>query len=128
MVGHARLACDEARHWLSGWARAEQVSQREEVKGAASENKNSIADRFPGGLKIKQVINSTHKRKDLGVLFICFINVNGRWRAQSHPGGHASPNEPPPGLRVPGGTNYLIGLRSEGEIWLRRDHEVARLS
>ena len=45
MVGHARLACDGAGHWMSRLARAEQVSQREEVKGAASENKrNSIAD------------------------------------------------------------------------------------
>ena len=39
MVGHARLACDGAGHWMSGLARAEQVSQREEVKGAASENR-----------------------------------------------------------------------------------------
>ena len=39
MVGHARLACDEAGHWLSGLARAEQVVRREEVKGAASENR-----------------------------------------------------------------------------------------
>ena len=108
MVGHARLACDEAGHWLSGLARAEQVSQREEVKGAASENKNSIADRFPKGLKIEQVINSTHKKKDLGVLFICFINANGRWRAQSHPGGHTSPNEPPTGAT---GVNTLTVLK-----------------
>ena len=39
MVGHARLACDGAGHWMSRLARAEQVSQREEVKGAASENR-----------------------------------------------------------------------------------------
>ena len=116
MVRHARLACDEAGHWMSSLARAEQVVRREEVKGAASENKNSIADRFPKGLKIEQVINSTHKKKDLGVLFICFINVNGRWRAQSHPGGHTSPNEPPTGLSVNIFTNFCKGLRSEGEI------------
>ena len=39
MVGHARLTCDEAGHWLSGLARAEQVGRREEVKVAASENR-----------------------------------------------------------------------------------------
>ena len=71
MVGHARLACDEAGHWLSGLARAEQVSQREEVKGAASENKNSIADRFPKGLKIEQVIFSTKKKRLSG--FYLFV-------------------------------------------------------
>ena len=39
MVGHARLACDEAGHWMSRLARAEQVGRREEVKVAASENR-----------------------------------------------------------------------------------------
>ena len=39
MVGHARLACDEAGHWLGGLARVEQVGQRGEVKVAASENR-----------------------------------------------------------------------------------------
>ena len=38
MVGHARLACDEARYWMSRLARAAQVDRREEVKVAASEN------------------------------------------------------------------------------------------
>ena len=35
MVGHARLACDEARHWMSGLARAEQVGRprQHKVKG-----------------------------------------------------------------------------------------------
>ena len=39
MVGHARLACDGAGHWLGGLARVEQVGQRGEVKVAASENR-----------------------------------------------------------------------------------------
>ena len=39
MVRHARLACDEAGHWMSSLARAEQVVRREEVKGAASEDR-----------------------------------------------------------------------------------------
>jgi hypothetical protein len=39
MVGHARLACGGSGHWLGGLARVEQVGQREEVKGAASENR-----------------------------------------------------------------------------------------
>ena len=38
MVGHARLACVEAGHWMSRLARAAQVDRREEVKVAASEN------------------------------------------------------------------------------------------
>ena len=40
MVGHARLACDGAGHWLGGLARVEQVGQRGEVKVAASENRS----------------------------------------------------------------------------------------
>ena len=40
MVRHARLACDEAGHWLGGLARGEQVGQRGEVKVAASENRS----------------------------------------------------------------------------------------
>ena len=55
MVGHARLACDEAGHWMSGLARAEQVSQREEVKGAASENRTlSLTCRASGQKKKKR--------------------------------------------------------------------------
>ena len=38
MVGRARLARDEAGHWISRFARAEQVGRREEVKVAGSEN------------------------------------------------------------------------------------------
>ena len=38
-VAAGRLACDEARHWISRLARAEQVGWREEVKVAASENR-----------------------------------------------------------------------------------------
>ena len=40
MVRHARLACDEAGHWLGGLARVEQVGQRGGVKVAASENRS----------------------------------------------------------------------------------------
>ena len=72
MVGHTRLVCDGAGHWMSGLARAEQVSQREEVKGAASENKNSIADRFPKGLKIEQVIFSTKKKGSRGFIYLFY--------------------------------------------------------
>ena len=36
--GRARVACDEAGHWMSRLARAEQVNRREEVKVAGSEN------------------------------------------------------------------------------------------
>ena len=39
MVGHARLACNEAGHWASRLARAEKVGRRGEVKVAASENR-----------------------------------------------------------------------------------------
>ena len=39
MVGHARLACDEAGHWITRLARAEQVGRRGEVKVAASEDR-----------------------------------------------------------------------------------------
>ena len=113
MVRHARIACDEAGHWMSGLARAEQVVRREEVKRAASEDRTLSltcrASEKKRGLFLAP-------KKALGVLFICFINVNGRWRAQSHPSGHTSPNEPPAGLRVPGGANFCKGLRSEGEI------------
>ena len=40
MVGHVRLACDEAGHWLGGLARAEQVVRRGEAKVAASEDRS----------------------------------------------------------------------------------------
>ena len=42
MARHARLACDEAGHWMSSLARAEQVAivRRGEVKVAASEDRS----------------------------------------------------------------------------------------
>ena len=72
MVGHARLACDGAGHWMSRLARAEQVSQREEVKGAGLGEQNSIADRFPKGLKIEQVIFSTKKKGSRGFIYLFY--------------------------------------------------------
>ena len=107
MIGHARLACDGAGHWLGGLARVEQVGQRGEVKVAASGDRSlSESVRASGEF---WYIYSTR----VGVLFVYFISVNGRWRAQSHPGGHTSPNEPPTGLLVLGEANFCKGLIKE---------------
>ena len=98
MVGHARLACDGAGHWLGGLARVEQVGQREEVKGAASENITLSASVRASG-ECWSVYSTRVRGGFSGVLFVCVINVNGRWSAESHPDGHTSPCEPPTGLR-----------------------------
>ena len=70
MVGHARLACacDEAGHWMSGLARAEQAVRREEVKGAASENRTlSLSVRARGKEEEKKTYSLIYKKKVLGV-------------------------------------------------------------
>ena len=108
MVGHARLACNESGHWLGGLARVEQVGQREEVKVAASENR-SLSESVRASGEFWSIYSTRVKGGGLGVLFICFINVNGRWRAQSHPGGHTSPNEPPTGATGVDTLNVLQG-------------------
>ena len=64
MVGHARLACNESGHWLGGLARVEQVGQREEVKGAASENRTLSESVRASGKRVlflKNVIFDTDK-------------------------------------------------------------------
>ena len=91
MVGHARLTCDEAGHWMSCLAKAAQVGRREEVKVAASKNKTlseSVRARL-GGKQKKRDIFLTHRKEGFGVIFFCVIKVNGRWRGLNARSGYA---------------------------------------
>ena len=88
--------CDEAEHWMRRLERAAQVGRREEVKVAASENRTlSESVRASGArhLKKKEEEGDNFNKKNgfRGYLF-CAVKVNGCWRAESHPGGHTSPN------------------------------------
>ena len=68
MVGHARLACDEAGHWISRLARVEQVGRREEVNVAASEN-GTLSESVRARGKRKRHIFGTHTKRGFGVIF-----------------------------------------------------------
>ena len=73
MVRHARLACDEAGHWLSGLARAEQVVRREEVKVAASENRTlSLTCRASGPKKERERLFLAQKKTSRGFIYLFY--------------------------------------------------------
>ena len=72
MVGHARLACDEAGHWLGGLARVEQVGWREEVKVTASENR-TLSESVRASCKRMLFLAQKQRPGGLGVLFIYFL-------------------------------------------------------
>ena len=58
----ARMACDEAGHWISRLARAEQVGWREEFKVAASENRTLA-------IRERACQRQTEKLKDILIFF-----------------------------------------------------------